>query len=152
RLADEKEREHAFLNAIANNVPSLLCVIDENGRVTERGANRTFQRRLEWSPEEIEGRLFWERFVDPEDAADVQHILERVAGGEELGDHDHHWLTASGERLLIAWTCVPLPKLDERTLFLVRGVDVTERKRREEEIRAGEERFRAVIESAPLAI
>jgi PAS domain S-box-containing protein len=152
RLADEKEREHAFLNAIANNVPSLLCVIDENGRITERGANRTFQKRLGWTPEEIEGQVFWERYVVPEDADEVRLVLERVAAGEEVDDHDHHWVTASGERLLIAWTCVPLPNLDDRTLFLVRGVDVTERKRREEAIRVGEERFRAVIESAPLAI
>ncbi len=152
RLADEKEREHAFLNAIANNVPSLLCVIDANGRVTDRGANRTFQRRLGWTPDEIEGEVFWERFVDASDAEEVRRLIQRVASGESLGDHDHDWVTASGEHLLIAWTCVPLPKLDDRTLYLVRGVDVTERKRREEKIRAGEERFRAVIESAPVAI
>ncbi len=148
----EHERDRAFLDAIANNVPSLLCVIDEDGRVTDRGANKTFQRRLGWTSDEIEGEVFWERFVAAEDAGEVRGIVQRVAGGEPLGDHDHHWVTASGEHLLIAWTCVALPKLDERTLFLVRGVDVTERKRREEEIRAGEERFRAVIESAPLAI
>jgi PAS domain S-box-containing protein len=37
-------------------------------------------------------------------------------------------------------------------LILVSGVDVTERQRREEEVRAGEERLRAVIEGAPVAI
>ena len=31
RLEDEKERERAFLNAIANNAPSLLCLIDATG-------------------------------------------------------------------------------------------------------------------------
>ncbi len=33
RLAEEKERERAFLNAIANDAPSLLCLIDETGTV-----------------------------------------------------------------------------------------------------------------------
>ena len=31
RLEVEKERERAFLNAIANNAPSLLCLIDDEG-------------------------------------------------------------------------------------------------------------------------
>ena len=32
RLEVEKERERAFLNAIANNAPSMLCLIDDEGR------------------------------------------------------------------------------------------------------------------------
>ena len=53
---------------------------------------------------------------------------------------------------MVAWTCLPLPSVDERTLFLISGVDVTERKRQEEALRAGEERLRAVIQGAPVAV
>jgi PAS domain-containing protein len=35
RLEDEKERERAFLNAIANTAPSLLCLIDDQGVMTD---------------------------------------------------------------------------------------------------------------------
>ena len=31
RLEAEKELERAFLNAIANNAPSLLCLVDADG-------------------------------------------------------------------------------------------------------------------------
>jgi len=152
RLEAEKERERAFLNAIANNVPSLVCLIDGSGRVTPMGANIAFERILEHEPEEIGGQLFWEAFIDPPEAEAVKARIERVVGGEALGEHDNHWVTSTGRRLVIAWTCTSLPRVDERTLFLISGVDVTERKRREEEVRAGEERLRAVIESAPVAI
>ena len=152
RLESEKERERAFLNAIANNAPSLICLIDDEGRVTERGVNIAFERALEYDDHDVGGRVFWETFVDPAEANDVRERIERVVAGESLGEHDNRWVASSGRTLSIAWTCRPLPRIDERTLFLVSGVDVTERKRREEEIRAGEERLRAAIEGAPAAI
>jgi PAS domain S-box-containing protein len=152
RLEREKERERAFLNAIANNAPSPLCLIDDSGRLTDRGANLAFEQLLGRDPSSIGGQVFWDEFVAEEDRDSVRELVELAKSGETVGEHDHRWVTSSGRKLLIAWTCVPLPKVDERTLFLVSGVDVTERQRREEEIRAGEERFRAVIESAPVAI
>jgi PAS domain S-box-containing protein len=152
RLEHEKERERAFLNAIANNAPSPLCLIDASGRLTDRGANVAFEELLEHDPSSIGGQVFWEEYIAEEDQEDVKQLIERVISGEALGENDHNWVTSKGRRLTIAWKCVPLPKVDDRILFLVSGLDVTERQRREEEIRAGEERFRAVIESAPVAI
>jgi PAS domain S-box-containing protein len=152
RLEAEKEREREFLNAIADNAPSLLCLIDHEGRVAERGVNTAFEQVLECDRRDVGGNVFWERWVDPLEADDVRTRIERVVRGESLGDHDNLWVTRTGERLSIAWTCTALPRIDERTLFLVTGVDVTERRRREEETRRAEERLRAVIESAPVAI
>ena len=148
RLELEKERERAFLNAIANNAPSLLCLIDHDGRLTERGANIALERALGLQSEEIGGQVFWEHVVAPEHAGDVRRIIERVVGGERVGEHDHRWVTRSGEQLLIAWTCTALPALDERRLFLISGVDVTERHRQEEEIRASRSRLVAAEDEA----
>ncbi len=141
RIAEEKEREREFLNAIANHAPSLLCLIDENGVVAHRATNISFETTLGYDPSETGGDVFWERYVDPAEADDARRLIERVVSGEALGEHDHHWLTRSGDRLLIAWTCRALPQVDERRLFLVSGVDVTERKRLEEEIRASRARI-----------
>jgi len=152
RFETEKQRERDFHNAIANATPSFICLVDHEGRVTERGVNAAFGRALEWNDADVEGQLFWERWVDPIDAEDVRTRIERTVGGESLGEHDSVWLTRSGRQITVAWTCTPLPRLDERTLFQITGVDVTERRRREEEVRAAEERFRAVVESAPVAI
>jgi PAS domain S-box-containing protein len=131
RLEAEKEREREFLNAIANNAPSLICLIDDEGRVTDQGANMAFERTLERDPSDIGGEIFWMRYVHPGDADEVRERIERVVAGEALGEHDNYWVTGTGRRLLMAWTCTPLPALDERRLFLITGVDVTERNRRE---------------------
>jgi PAS domain S-box-containing protein len=149
RIAEEKEREREFLNAIANNAPSLLCLVDQNGRIADRATNLAFERTLEVSTEEAGGHVFWERYVDPAEASDVEERVRRVIAGETLGEHDNHWVTRSGRRLLIAWTCTPLPRIDERTLFLLSGVDVTERKERELELQRERDVQSTVFESMP---
>jgi PAS domain S-box-containing protein len=149
RHAAELEREREFLNAIANNAPSLLCLIDAEGRVAHLATNKAFEHTLEYKPEETGGHVFWERYVDPADATEVREAIEHVVAGEAVPEHDHHWLTRSGRRLLIAWTCTALPALDERRLFLISGVDVTERKRREAEVHAERDFLSAVANSIP---
>ena len=49
-----------------------------------------------------------------------------IAGGDPQ-EVDSRWVTKRGRRIVVAWSCTPLPRIDERTLFLLSGVDVTER-------------------------
>jgi PAS domain S-box-containing protein len=141
RLEAEKERERAFLNAIANNAPSMLCLIDESGALTDAGANIAFERTLEYDPAEIGGQVLWDDLVAPEEADEVRALVEAVAAGAPPKEHDNTWLTKSGERLSVAWTVTPLPGLDDRRLFLVTGVDISERKRIAEDLRASRARL-----------
>ena len=148
-LLEEMQRERAFLNAIANNAPSLLALIDETGRVVDLATNIAFEQTLGFSPDETGGHLFWEQYVDPAEADDVKSILERVFAGEVVREHDHHWVTSTGRKLLIAWSCTPLPRLDDRTLFLISGVDVTERVEREQEVERRRDFLNAITRAVP---
>jgi PAS domain S-box-containing protein len=149
QLEAEKEREREFLNAIANNAPSMICLIDDAGRLTDRGANIAFERTLERSHTDIGGEVFWMRYAPPSDADAIRERIERVVAGETLGEQDNYWVTATGRRLLVAWTCTPLPQLDERRLFLITGVDVTERKRRELEVQSARDFLQTVVSTIP---
>jgi PAS domain S-box-containing protein len=137
----ELERQRDFLNAIANHAPSLLCLMDAEGRVPDRASNKAFEDQLGYDTEETGGHVFWERYVHPDDRDEVRTRMQRVFAGEELGEQDNTWITSSGEPMLVAWACIPLPQIDERRLFLVSGVDVTLRKRQEEELRASRSRI-----------
>jgi PAS domain S-box-containing protein len=149
RLEDEKEREREFLNAITNNTPSLICLIDHEGRVTERGVNIAFERTLGWDDLDVGGKVLWEHWVDPAESDDVRSRVERVVAGEAVGEHDSLWVTKTGERLLIAWSCTPLPRIDERQLFLISGVDVTERQEREQEAERRRDFLNAITDAVP---
>ena len=149
RLEEAKERERVFLNAIANNVPSMLCLVDGSGLVQDRATNIAFERTLGYEPDETGDVIFWERYIAPEDRDDVRERIERTVAGEQLPEHDNHWVAKDGTRHLIAWTSTPLPKLDERSLFLITGVDVTERQRREEEAVLRSDFLDAITDATP---
>jgi PAS domain S-box-containing protein len=149
RLEEAKERERVFLNAIANNAPSLLCLIDEKGIVQDRATNIAFERALEYRPEDTGGHVFWEQFVDPEEADEVRGRIERVVGGEKPSEYDNVWRTSSGKSLFVAWTCTPLPRVDERELYLVSGADIGERRSRELELQRARDFLQAVVTTIP---
>ena len=67
---NELERERELLNAIANYAPSLICLVDDEGRVRPYASNRAFERTLGYEPHETGGVFFWDRYVpDGERAA-----------------------------------------------------------------------------------
>lgn len=129
--AEARERERAFLNAIANEAPSVLCLIDENGVLAPLATNKAFEGTLEVEPHEAGGTVLWDDWIAPEDSAAVRSLIGRVVAGEAVGDHDNTWVATSGRRLAVSWSCIRLPSIDERRLLLVSGVDVSERKERE---------------------
>jgi PAS domain S-box-containing protein len=139
--AEELERERSFLNAIANNAPSLLCLIDDQGVVQDLATNIAFERLLDYAPDDTGGHIFWERYVAPADVADARAEIERVIAGGAPREIDSRWVTRSGRRIVVAWSCTPLPRLDERTIFLISGADITQRKKQEEELRASRARI-----------
>ena len=141
RYEEDLERQRDFLNALANNTPSLLILVDDKGLVPKRASNAAFERLLHVDPDEMGGQIFWEAFAAPDERDEVRtRILGIVAGGEP-GDWENHWVTADGESILVAWSCVPLPRLDERRLFLIGGMDITERQRQEEALRRSRARI-----------
>ena len=144
----ELEREREFLNAIANFAPSLLCVIDEEGRVRPAATNRAFERTLEWEAGETGDVLFWERYAYREDADEVQQAIERSVRTGSTEERESCWVTRSGRAIDVVWTCTPLPMIEGGPLFLVSGIDITERKRHEAEIRNSRGRIVAASDEA----
>ena len=144
------EDGRALLNAIADGASSLICLLDDRGRVIDRGVNPAFQNLLGCNDRDVRGRVFWEHWVDPGEADEVRSRIEDVVGGAGIGRQEHTWRTGSGRGFRVAWTCAVLPHAGGRPLFLVAGAPQPSR-RNPEPVRAGE-RFRAVVESSPVAI
>ena len=79
--------------------------------------------------------------------------LERVWAGDFPSENENHWILRDGTRRLIAWSNTALLDPDGEIEYMVSsGLDITERKRAEEELRASEARFREMANAAPVMI
>jgi PAS domain S-box-containing protein len=147
RVAD-LERERELLNSIANNAPSLLCLIAADGRVRPFATNKAFERTLGYEPHETGGHLFWDRYVpDGERAAARDCILAAVRSQSPI-DCEGRWMQRDGTSIEVAWSCTPLPRIESGPVYLITGTDITERKRHEEEVRRSRARIVAAADDA----
>ncbi len=153
RKAREQEAElrRGFLDAITDAIPSFLVAVDPDGVIMHEGVNPAFEQVFGWTKEELGGRSFLD-LVDPEYQYGDRMAIANAANGVVQAERESWWLPREGAARAVAWTARPVLDPQGRDIVLVSGSDVTVRLRREEETRASEERFRAVIESAPVAI
>jgi PAS domain S-box-containing protein len=153
RKAREREAElrRDFLWAITDAIPSFLVAVDPNGVIVPDGVNPAFENVFGWTREELGGRSFLDLVAEEYEYVDRMAIAN-AANGVVQAERESWWQPRDGEPRAVAWTARPVLDPQGRDIVLVTGSDVTVRLRREEETRASEERFRAVIQSAPLAI
>jgi PAS domain S-box-containing protein len=136
----ELARERDFLSLVANAAPSLLCVVDREGRVTDEGVNRGFVQATGHEEADTIGWLLTELVFLPGDAEQVEQAIAEAALGQPSVERETTWLTGDGRRLHVAWTCTPLAGAREGK-FLIAGLDITHRKAQEAEIRASRARI-----------
>ena len=131
---DELRRERDFIRDVVQASASIFCVVTPAGRIVR--FNRALEELSGYADEEsIRGRFFWEVFVAPEEAAEVRAALVGVATGEQPGELENVWVTRDGEKRVIAWSATQLRDAEGRPRTLLSGLDVTARKRQEEELR-----------------
>jgi PAS domain S-box-containing protein len=156
-VTDRKAREHeaelrrGFLDAITVAMPSFLIAVDPNGIVMEDGVNPAFTEAFGWSSADMGGRSFLDLVASEYQYVDRMTIAN-AANGVVQAERESSWLPREGAPRVVAWSARPVLDPQGRNIVLVAGSDVTVRRRREEETRASEERFRAVVDSSPVAI
>ncbi len=108
--------------------------------------NNALRRTLGWPDSALVRRSVLD-FIDPGDAEAALAAISAAANGVAAPEQESRWLRADGEQLVVAWTATPVDDVTGRTasLVLLSGVDVTERKQHEREIRASRAR---IIEAA----
>ena len=102
-LAFEKERlqaeiraQYRFLQTIIDTAPSLLSVADTEGRI------RNFNRAVEVASgledrSRIEGRYFWEIFIDPEQRDEMVGRFRAAAPGFPPTEYENTFTNARGQ-------------------------------------------------------
>jgi len=140
RINEALRRQRDLLSAIGDGTPALLCLIFESGEITPDGTNRAGRELLGATTQELAGQLFWEAFVVAADRPAVELAIGQVVAGRPQSERVSRWRTVTGAAS-VAWTCTPLPEVGSDPVFLISGVDVTERERQAQELRDSRSRI-----------
>jgi PAS domain S-box-containing protein len=143
RIEADLWEEKNFASAIFNAPNALVTVLDLDGRI-ER-FNQACEQTLGYSAAEVKDKVFWDILVAPEDARSFRGAIRQVSRNR-LSKSEDSWVTKSGRRRLIAWSCSLLSGQDNSAgQVICIGIDITERKQIEERLRSSEELFRQVV-------
>ena len=150
------QKERDITDTLMQAIPSIVVVVDDEAVIvdsgvddTRAGVNGAFREMLGW-PDELVVRRSMLDFVDAEDAYLARMAIASAANGLAAPERESRWIRADGERVVVAWTATPVADVTGRrtSLVLVSGIEVTERKRHEEEIRASRARIVAAADEA----
>jgi PAS domain S-box-containing protein len=129
-----------------------LVNVDPEGRLLNHNLAAVSAAGYE-DEEDVRGRHFWDVFIDEGEREAMKARFTAAGPDFAASEYENAFTNARGERLVIYWRSAPVHDEDGRTVNIVAGgLDITERQRQEEEVRAGEERLQAAIQGAPVAI
>jgi PAS domain S-box-containing protein len=141
------QRQRDFANTVADTIPSYIVITDREGVVVPIGANRAFCEAFGKHVDELAGTSILE-LVEPADQHSARLAIAGAANGIAQPERENTWIGRDGHPLTVAWTATPI--LDQRgtARVLVSGMDVSERKRQEKELRASRSRIVAATDAA----
>lgn len=145
-LEQEKESLHRYLDTAA----SIFLVINKNHTVEL--VNKKGCEILGCAEEKIIGKNWFRTFMPGDEQHATIALFDAIMKGrtEPPDFYENVILTCKGRRRLIRWRNATLNNgKNEITGLISSGFDVTEQKMTEQELRASEEKNRAILEALP---
>ena len=134
RLETSLKQERDFTVTVLDAVSSLVVVLDLEDKIIR--FNRECERVTGYYYEEVKNQDFCKIFLSSEDAQSVRKTLTQFSNKKLPNSYENHWITKSGKRRLISWSTTAVLDVDNKIDFIIgSGIDITDRKQVEEEIR-----------------
>ncbi|MEE3717483.1 GAF domain-containing protein [Tumidithrix elongata RA019] len=134
KLEDSLEQERDFIMTILDTTDALVVVLNPKGRIVR--FNRKCEQISGFTFEEVRDKYFWSIFLIPEETKAVKEVFADLVKNELPSTSENYWLNREGERRLIAWSNTQLRNRESVVEYvIVTGIDITERKQAEENVR-----------------
>ena len=145
------QEERDFNNSVLNTADALVIVLDRQGRIVR--FNRACERMSGYPAEHVLGRLVWEVIVPHEEIEGVKAVFQRLVSGEPPVHYENHVHGSDGRRRLVAWSNTVLTNENgEVRNIIATGIDITRQRAMVRALRASEERYHRMMETANDAI
>lgn len=128
-LRESKER----FEELANSLPEIVYEADERGRFSF--VNRSGLRSFGYEHRHLAEGLHIVDLFSPDERTRVEANMRRILTGEELGAHEYTAVRRDGTSFPVLVHSTPIVQGGRRVGFRGMAVDITERTRREEELR-----------------
>jgi PAS domain S-box-containing protein len=124
-----------YVDVLAETGMGMVCILGPEGTIEFFDA--ACERATGLTAADVLGRDARETVIPPEEAAAFGEFLAQLGSAPSSSPQIGHWVTADGDRRLIAWSNRPiLGDEGELTALLTVGIDLTERERAAAELRA----------------
>jgi PAS domain S-box-containing protein len=134
------EHERDFIRTVVDTAPSLMCLTTPEGNIIR--INTSLEVLSGRSDDDrVHGNAFWDVFIAPEEGEAVSRAFERAVAEGGRGVYESTWITAGGDRRQVTWSTTPLRDDKGQRRLLISGMDITERKRQERELRRSRARL-----------
>jgi PAS domain S-box-containing protein len=124
-----------YVDVLAQTGMGMVCILDPTGKIMLFDA--ACERATGFAAADVVGRDARETVIPPDEAAAFGDFMAQLADAPSPSPQIGHWMTAAGDRRLIAWSNRPLFGEDGESMGLLTvGIDLTERERASAELRA----------------
>jgi len=145
QLEEELRQEKDFNRTLIETSSAFFVAIDTNGKIIMM--NQAFLDALGYTLDEVLEADFLSTFVPEANRKALIKIFKQLVKSQQPTLKESYLLTKDGRQLLVEWRGRSVLKANgELEFFFGVGIDITERKHLEQELRQSEERYRAIAE------
>jgi len=140
-------KERDFTSAVLSTAGALVVVLDREGRIVR--FNRACEQLTGYSFEKVRGRHFQDSFIIPEDSEPVKPVFPELRSSGFPMEHENYCVAKDGTFHLIMWSYTTLLDDEGSAEYVIgTGIDITERKKTEEELR----KLSRAVEQSPATV
>ena len=146
KLVLESARRGAdFLETVMARAAGLIIVLDRRGRVVK--FNKACEKLTGYKAKELLGKPFWDYLILPEEIAGVKKEFSKLRAGKPTGGYVNYWKAKDGSKHLTAWSNgYGTDARGEAQYVIGTGMDITEQRRAEEELKQSRNNLEALVQ------